>query len=334
MTVCKAAGFKPPAKGNISEPSPSKKGLNRSLSRMVTASESKAGSAGLMDGCPPKDTHRGGHVLFIIDPQNDFHEGGSLAVPGAVEDSKRIADLIQKNTNKIERIVVTLDTHHKMHIHHAAFWKDKNGNQPAPGTTITHADVKANIWEARQPLCREWSLTYTERLEASGRFQCLVWPDHCLLGTEGHCVHPPLMLALNDWATRRGRSISWYFKGQNNNTEMYSALKAEVELEDDSTTSIDRDLVETFKKHQKIICCGQAMSHCVNHTVRDLLSAWPKERAQDIVLLRDCASAVPGFEDAATTFIKDMGDSGVTVTEAATFVLLDNSKSSECCQLL
>eukprot|EP00597_Dinobryon_sp_UTEXLB2267_P010866 CAMPEP_0170100334 /NCGR_PEP_ID=MMETSP0020_2-20130122/1595_1 /TAXON_ID=98059 /ORGANISM="Dinobryon sp., Strain UTEXLB2267" /LENGTH=117 /DNA_ID=CAMNT_0010323207 /DNA_START=38 /DNA_END=388 /DNA_ORIENTATION=+ len=33
--------------------------------------------------------------LFIIDPQVDFHPGGSLAVPGANEDSQRIADMIK-----------------------------------------------------------------------------------------------------------------------------------------------------------------------------------------------------------------------------------------------
>ena len=32
---------------------------------------------------------RGGTCLLIIDPQVDFHEGGSLAVPGATADSER-----------------------------------------------------------------------------------------------------------------------------------------------------------------------------------------------------------------------------------------------------
>ena len=33
-------------------------------------------------------------ILLIIDPQVDFHEGGTLAVTGATADSKRIAAMI------------------------------------------------------------------------------------------------------------------------------------------------------------------------------------------------------------------------------------------------
>jgi nicotinamidase-related amidase len=51
-------------------------------------------------------------TLLIIDPQVDFHPGGSLAVAGADEDSKRIADFIDNNIDNIDEIYVTLDTHH------------------------------------------------------------------------------------------------------------------------------------------------------------------------------------------------------------------------------
>lgn len=51
-------------------------------------------------------------ILLIIDPQVDFHPGGSLAVAGADEDSQRIADFIDSNIDKIDEIYVTLDTHH------------------------------------------------------------------------------------------------------------------------------------------------------------------------------------------------------------------------------
>lgn len=51
-------------------------------------------------------------VLLIIDPQIDFHPGGSLAVAGAIEDSERIAQFIQRNIRNIDEIYVTLDSHH------------------------------------------------------------------------------------------------------------------------------------------------------------------------------------------------------------------------------
>jgi nicotinamidase-related amidase len=62
-------------------------------------------------------------MVLIIDPQNDFHSNNALAVPGAVEDSIRIQDMINQEQMRIDRIVVTLDSHHRNHIAHACFWK-------------------------------------------------------------------------------------------------------------------------------------------------------------------------------------------------------------------
>ena len=52
------------------------------------------------------------NILLIIDPQVDFHPGGSLAVQGANEDSARTASLILENIHDIDEIYVTLDSHH------------------------------------------------------------------------------------------------------------------------------------------------------------------------------------------------------------------------------
>jgi len=272
-----------------------------------------------MDGVPAKDDYNGGLALFIIDPQVDFHEGGSLAVSGAIQDSKKIIKLLKNFRDHIERIVVTLDTHHSMHIHTGPFWQDANGKQPEPFTTIVAKDVKDGKWTAREPVMQDWARQYAEQLEEGGRFQILIWPPHCILGTPGHAVHAPLMEALTEWAISRKRSINWLFKGQNNRTEMYSALKAEVPVPSDPTTAINTSVVNTFTRHAKVVCCGEAMSHCVNHSVRDLVSKWPASRVSDIVLLSDAASAVPSFEDAAQRFLTDMQAAGVTVTTTDSF---------------
>lgn len=54
----------------------------------------------------------GGTALLVVDPQVDFHEGGSLAVPGAIEDAERIAQFITDHCNDIDELVITLDSHH------------------------------------------------------------------------------------------------------------------------------------------------------------------------------------------------------------------------------
>ena len=64
-------------------------------------------------------------VLLIICPQKDFHSGGSLAVPGADDNSDQIAEMIMndKNIGRIDEIYVALDSHYRTHIAHAICWK-------------------------------------------------------------------------------------------------------------------------------------------------------------------------------------------------------------------
>ena len=62
--------------------------------------------------------------------------------------------------------------------------------------------------------------------------------------------------------------------------------------------SLNQSLINVLKHADKVAICGEAISHCVNYTVRDLVDAWPKERLSDLIILADCASPVPGFEAA------------------------------------
>lgn len=275
------------------------------------------GGAAVLNGCPPVKDSSSQAALFIIDPQNDFHEGGSLAVAGATEDSKRIASLIRKNLTSIDHIYVSLDAHHRVHIAHAAFWKDAAGNTPAPFTEILNADVVSGKWKARDPEMQKWACEYTASLEAGGRFKHIIWPYHCLLGTSGHAVSPALNPALDEWSEKRGRAITWVLKGQNNRTEMYSALKAEVPVPDDPATHLNKQLIAQIAGHSEVIVCGQAKSHCVNWTTRDLVSAWPLGRsASDICVLENATSSVGGFEAMANQFFDDMRKAGVRIVKA------------------
>ena len=60
-------------------------------------------------------------TLLLVDVQNDFHPGGSLAIPTADEDAKRIAAFVQQRSTKIDRVVATMDSHLKLHIAHRKF---------------------------------------------------------------------------------------------------------------------------------------------------------------------------------------------------------------------
>jgi len=100
-------------------------------------------------------------------------------------------------------------------------------------------------------------------------------------------------------------------QGQNNLTEMYSAIKADVVVEGDPATDFNQSLFDDLVASEKLVVCGQAMSHCVNFTLRDVVEKWPAARMGDITLLTDGASSVPGFTNDGEQFVKDMVEKGV-----------------------
>ncbi|MEC8382370.1 MAG: hypothetical protein VXZ96_18705 [Myxococcota bacterium] len=244
-------------------------------------------------------------ILFIIDPQVDFHLGGSLGVPGAHKDSQNIASFIQNNMEGIDEVIVSLDSHHRIHIAHAVFWKDANGEHPKPFTLIHHSDVISGRWLPVDGKLLSHVKNYTKALEEKGRFVVCIWPEHCLIGTPGHAVVPVVNDALQDWVAQKMKSVTYVYKGMNCLTEMYSALQAEVPLSDDPTTQLNLSLIESLHSADKVVICGEAKSHCVNYTMRDLADNW-KKKTSALILLSDCASPVSGFEAAADAFEKDM----------------------------
>ena len=88
----------------------------------------------------------------------------------------------------------------------------------------------------------KYCIEYTRRLEEKGRFQLCIWPEHCLIGSEGHNIVTDVMEAMEDWSNDTGGSVEWVDKGQTLLTEMYSALCAEVPVSE--KTAFDFELLE------------------------------------------------------------------------------------------
>src|SRR3989344_4792956 len=101
--------------------------------------------------------------LVVIDPQKDFMDDSdsSLSVAGANEDMKRLTAFIKRTSRKLEDIHVTLDSHRVIDVGHPGFWRDQNGNSPAPFTLIAADDVKNGIWTPRNIAYRKRMLDYT-----------------------------------------------------------------------------------------------------------------------------------------------------------------------------
>jgi nicotinamidase-related amidase len=260
-------------------------------------------------------------VLLIIDPQNDFHPGGSLGVPGAIEDSQRTADFIEKHISEIDEIYVSLDTHHKLHIAHGPFWKNAEGESPAPFTQITNKEICDGVWMPRLEKHLEWCKHYTSALEAKGRYTLIIWPEHCIIGTNGHNVFPALNDSLQKWSQTNMKTINYSRKGEECLTEMYSAISAEIPLPTDPV-NFKADLYKGCVDTEKLVVCGQALSHCVNFTVRDIHARVVETgdlQASDMYLLADASSPVPGFEANGTQFIEDIRSAGMNITTSVEF---------------
>jgi len=273
--------------------------------------------------------------LLLIDPQRSFTDEpldpakvtendvgvGALYVPGASEDMERLSNFIEKNVSKFDDVHVTLDSHHKHSIFHPNWWRNpNNGDHPAAFTQITYKDVLEGKWIASIPSLQKWSVEYTAQLEKSGRYQLTIWSEHCLINTAGANINGKVLKALSKWEDDLG-VVDYVTKGSNIYTENYSVFRAEVPRPDDASTQLNTRLVDALMRADIIACAGEALSHCVFSSLRDLVEAFGDDKyLQKIVLLTDCSSVIPGFEKQTEDFIKEMTSRGMQLSTTDKFL--------------
>ncbi len=248
--------------------------------------------------------------LLLIDPQNDFvdQERAALPVAGASADLRRVADLIRRQGAAIDAITVTLDSHSPADIAHPAWWMDAEGNHPAAFTAITAEDVESGRWRAADAGRQSQSLEYVKALAAGRKYVLVVWPEHCLVGSWGHAIFPELREAIEGWSRTTLKAPQVIFKGLNPGTEHYSAVRAEVPDPSDPHTLANEDLIGALKGADRILVAGEALSHCVAATVRDLAGVIPAYR---FTLLANATSPVPGFENLGRAFVDELSAVGM-----------------------
>jgi len=108
----------------------------------------------------------GARVLLVIDVQNDFCPGGSLAV----DDGDAVIPVINRIMPSFTRVIATQDWHPSDHV---SFASQHPGHVPL--------DV----------------------VEAGGITQVL-WPDHCVQATRGADLHPRLEVGRIELVLRKG----------------------------------------------------------------------------------------------------------------------------------
>jgi nicotinamidase/pyrazinamidase len=269
--------------------------------------------------------------LIAIDPQQSFTDpSGSLFVPGGDADMDRLAAFIGDVGHALNRVHVTLDQHHAVDISHPAWFADENGNPCKPITGMVYdaardvfvgtcyIDGSVTDYRTRKAGLHKHTKAYIESLSASGRYGHTIWPEHCLIGSPGAAVHPAVFDAMQDWARKKTSTINFVAKGSNPFTEHFSAVKAEVPQPNDPSTQVNTSFITTLEDADLIFLTGEALSHCVANTGRDIVAEFSNPAyVQKIVLLSDCCSNVPGFEQLGTDFVNDMLALGMKVMTAA-----------------
>ena len=203
-------------------------------------------------------------ALLVIDPQNDFCEGGSLAVHGGAG----VMPLINRLAARFDKVVVTQDWHTPDQISFAS-----NHPGTAPFTEI-------NVAYGRQ----------------------MLWPDHCVQGTEGADFHP-------DAAPAVKKALAIVRKGHNPAVDSYSGFFENDHQTPTGLAGLLRQIGVT-----RVFLAGLAYDYCVRFTAEDAV----REGFEAVVVSDSSRAIAPETEAAAREGFRALG---VVEIEAAVLLV-------------
>ncbi|WP_299295698.1 bifunctional nicotinamidase/pyrazinamidase [uncultured Tateyamaria sp.] len=196
------------------------------------------------------------HALIVIDVQNDFCPGGALAVPGG--DS--IVAGINALMDTAEAVVLTQDWHPGGH---SSFASSHAGRAPYDLIDMPYGPQ-------------------------------VLWPDHCVQGSDGAAFHPDLNADRADMIVR---------KGYRPEIDSYSAF-----FENDQTTPTGLDGYLRTRGITALTMVGLATDFCVNFSAVDAAKL-----GFDVTVRMDLCRAID--LDGSLAAARDgMAAAGVTLT--------------------
>ena len=157
------------------------------------------------------------HALLVIDVQNDFCPGGALAVAGGDE----IVAGINAIMGQFDAVILTQDWHP---AGHSSFASVHDGQAPYDMIEMPYGSQ-------------------------------VLWPDHCIQGTQGAAFHPMLKTDRADLIIR---------KGYNPAIDSYSAF-----FENDHKTPTGLEGYLRTRGITEVTLVGLALDFCVNYSAVD-----------------------------------------------------------------
>ena len=156
-------------------------------------------------------------ALIVVDVQNCFLPGGSLAV----KDGDQVIPVINRIAKNFENVVMTQDWHT---AHHVSFASTHDGKKPFEMIKLAYGNQ-------------------------------VLWPDHCVQGTEGASIAKDINIPQAALVIR---------KGFHNDVDSYSAF---MEADKETHTGLASYLKE--RRIDTVFVTGLATDFCVAWTVID-----------------------------------------------------------------
>ena len=256
-------------------------------------------------------------ALILVDCQHDFVDPtGTLYVPSSQQDVARLLTWFYANTHKISSIYASPDTHLPFQIFYSSWWKNpQTGEHPQPYTTITVDDVTNMKWvPVFQP---DWSVSYVHQLQEKAKKDLMIWPYHTMEGALGHMLVAPISEAIAWHSAARNVQPTYVVKGRTIRTEYYGIFGAEIPDPEDPESSLNVTMLDAVMKHDRVYVAGEAKSHCVLETERQVVGRFGNqpELLKRLHFLRDCTSSVQhptiDFDALANAELATMEQQGV-----------------------
>ena len=192
-------------------------------------------------------------ALVLIDIQNDFCPGGVLAV----DQGDEIVEISNKIQEQFKIKIITQDWHPSTH---KSFASNHEGKEPLSTVEMFYG-------------------------------QQVLWPNHCIQGTEGSKFHSKLITDSADLIIRKG------FRPE---IDSYSAF-----FENDQKTPTGLDGYLKSRGVNKIYLCGLALDFCVYFSAID-----GAELGYNVNVIQDACRAID-LDGSLEKSLNDMKSKGV-----------------------